>query len=425
MPSASIEVLRQITFLEDAEPEALQKLSAAARERSFAPGQTIVREGTTGREVYIIAEGLVEVVKGEGKGETVLSSHGPGQVFGEMSYLEGQPRFATVRALEPTTLLELSESAMQALMAEQPQLLLRTTQILSSRLRKSDLQMIADLKRKNEELARAYRQLQQAQAALVEKERLERELELAREIQHSFLPHTFPQLPGFACAARYRAARQVGGDFYDVIPLGEQRVGLVMADVSDKGLAAALFMALTRSLIRAEALRDASPRTVLLNVNRLLLEMSQSGMFVTVFYGVLDVGQGLLQYARAGHDRPLLLRAATGEVQVLDAEGMALGVLEGILLQESAVGVGPGDLLVLYTDGITDASSSSGEFFGMLNLQDAVSAGRAESTQDLCNLIFEGVDRFQADAEQFDDMALLLARLGSAAAGARHCSERI
>ena len=407
------EVLIQVPFLKGAGPELLEWVAETAQERSFAPGQTIVREGTAGREVYIIVEGQVEVVKGQGAEEMVLSRRGPGQIFGEMGLVDGRPRSATIRALEPTTLLELSEAGMNSLLAEQPQLMYRTMQVLSARLRESDQQMIADLQRKNEELARAFRELEEAQAQLVEKERLERELELARGIQHSFLPRAFPRLPGLECAARYRPARQVGGDFYDVFPLGDQRVGLVMADVSDKGMAAALFMALTRSLIRAEAQRNPSPRSVLLNVNCLLLEMSQAGMFVTVFYGVLDVGQGLLQYVRAGHDRPLLLQADLGECKVLDAEGMALGVVEEVVLEEVAVCLGSGDLLILYTDGITDAISPSGEFFGVKCFQDTMLAARAMDAQGACDLVFERVGQFQAGAAQFDDMALLVIRTGA------------
>ncbi|NIV36729.1 MAG: stage II sporulation protein E, partial [Anaerolineae bacterium] len=140
-------------------------------------------------------------------------------------------------------LLEFSEAGLRQALAEQPELLYRTVAALSVRLRESDQHLIADLRRKNEELARAYRELQEAQAALVEKERLERELELAREIQRRLLPKTFPRLAGFDCAAASRPARQVGGDFYDVIPLASDRVGLVMADVSGKGMPAALFMA--------------------------------------------------------------------------------------------------------------------------------------------------------------------------------------
>jgi len=290
----------------------------------------------------------------------------------------------------------------------QPLLLYQVTRLLSARLRKSDLRMIADLQRKNQELAQAYRELQEAQAALVEKERLERELELARELQQSILPHEFPDFPGFNCAARSRPAWQVGGDFYDVISLSKGRVGLVMADVSDKGLAAALYMALTRSLIHAEAKHSSSPRQVLLNIHRLLLEITQADMFVTVFYGVLDPARGDLRYARAGHDRPLLFSPSSGECRFLAADGILLGCVEKVRLEEVSVRLHTGDLLVLYTDGITDANSPAGEFFGVERLRETVSAAGGLSAQALCDLIFGHVDRFQAEAVQHDDMALLV-----------------
>jgi sigma-B regulation protein RsbU (phosphoserine phosphatase) len=410
MTNVSIEFLRQFALLEGAGRDVLQQLAAAAQKRDYSPGQTIVREGSTGGDVFIIVDGLVEVVKEGGADEIVLARRGPGQMFGEMGLLDGRPRSATIRALAPTTLLELSEASMRSLLVEQPQLLYRTMQVLSTRLRESDQQMITDLQRKNQELACAYRQLQEAQAALVEKERLERELELARGIQHSFLPVEFPRLPGFECAARYRPARQVGGDFYDVIHLGGQRIGLVMADVSDKGLAAALYMALTRSLIRAEARRSPSPQQVLLSVHKLLLEISQADMFVTVFYGILDLAQRTFCYTRAGHDRPLHLRPARGDSHFLGGDGMALGFVEEVELEEIQIGVETGDALVLYTDGITDASSSSGELFGLQRLHETALAASAASASDLCDLVFARVEQFQAGAVQYDDMALLVVR---------------
>jgi sigma-B regulation protein RsbU (phosphoserine phosphatase) len=404
------EILRNLPFLEGASSDVVERLAEGGVERSFQPNQVILEEGSTGREMYLIVEGQVEVVKGHGAEEMVLARRGPGDMFGEMGLIEARPRFATIRALEPTRLLEFSEYDMRSALTEQPQLLYRTIQILSARLRESDRQMIADLQRKNQELAQAYRELEEAQAALVEKERLERELELARELQQSILPHEFPHLPGFSCAARSQPARQVGGDFYDVIPLSEERVGLVMADVSDKGMAAALFMALTRSLIRAEARRSSSPRQVLLRVHRLLLEMSRANMFVTVFYGVLDLAQGTFCYARAGHDRPLLLSPSTGECRFLTAKGTLLGLIEEVSLEEARVDLGPGDLLALYTDGITDAKSPAGEFFGVERLREAVCAAGGQIAQDLCDLIFKRVEQFQAGAVQYDDMALLVVR---------------
>jgi sigma-B regulation protein RsbU (phosphoserine phosphatase) len=242
----------------------------------------------------------------------------------------------------------------------------------------------------------------------VEKERLERELELARDLQQSILPDEFPQPPGIHFAAGSRPARQVGGDFYDVIPLSKGRWGLVMADVSDKGITAALFMALTRSLIRAEAKRRTSPRRVLLNVHRLLLEMSRADMFVTVFYGVFDPAQSALRYVRAGHDHPLLFSPATGQCRFLTAVGMPLGYLEEVELEEASTDLCPGDLLLLYTDGITHAESPTGEMFGVERLHETVCDADAPAAQGLCDLIFERVDSFQAGTMQYDDMALLV-----------------
>jgi serine phosphatase RsbU (regulator of sigma subunit) len=413
MTAGNIDILRNLPFLEGSGPDMVERLAELAVEKRFQPDQIIFQEGSTGADMYLIIEGLVEVVKGEGAEEMVLAKRGPGDMFGEMGLIEASPRFATIRVLEPSRLFEFSEQAMRSLFAEEPQLLYRTVQVLSARLRESDLQMIEDLQRKNQELARAYRELKEAQAALVEKERLERELELARDLQRSILPLRFPDLPGVRCGARYRPARQVGGDFYDVVPLADGCVGLVMADVSDKGMAAALYMALARSLIRAEAKRSTSPRLVLLSAHKLLLEMSRANMFVTVFYGVVDPVRGTLCYARAGHDHPMLVTPSTGQCQLLTGDGMLLGFVEEVILEEEVVDMHPGDLLVLYTDGITDAPSPDGEFFGKERLREAVCATGELSAQAMCDHVFERVADFQAGAVQFDDMALLVATMGA------------
>src|SRR5690606_3520234 len=149
-------------------------------------------------------------------------------------------------------------------------------------------------------------QLKAAQAELVKKERLEQELELARRVQQSMLPRIFPLVPGYAFAAMNRPARHGGGGFYDALVLRADPVGIVVGDVSDKGLPSALYMALTRSLLFAEARRERSPARVLENVHRLLLALGEANMFVTIFYGVIDVQNRRLTYARAGHDYPLL-----------------------------------------------------------------------------------------------------------------------
>jgi sigma-B regulation protein RsbU (phosphoserine phosphatase) len=245
----------------------------------------------------------------------------------------------------------------------------------------------------------------------VEKERLEHELELARDLQQSILPKEFPQLPGVSCAARNRPARMVGGDFYDVIALPSSRLGLVIADVSGKGMPAALYMALSRSLIRAEARRSPSPRQVLLRIHHLLMELGSTEMFVTVFYGIVDPARRTLRYARAGHDYPLLLRPATGECLRLESPGMLLGYEEDVHLTETELALQPADLLVLYSDGITDVRSPADETLGAARLREIVATAGRPTAQELCDLVMDRATAFQQKAEQYDDMTLLVARV--------------
>ncbi len=266
-----------------------------------------------------------------------------------------------------------------------------------------------------DELRAKITELQAAQGELVKKERQDRELELAREVQQSVLPRRFPEIPGVVFAARNLPARQVGGDFYDVIRLDECHFGLVVADVSDKGMPAAVYMALARSLILAEAHRDLSPRRVLENVNRLLMELGEPGMFVTVFYAVVDCTDWSLSYARAGHDRPALLRA--GQITPLAAGGMALGVMESdqLNLNEDQIQLQAGDVLLLFTDGLVDAQAPDGASYTLPRLFAFWRYYGGLSTEELCERTFEELISFQADAEQADDMTLLVAGFGLSA----------
>ncbi|MGD2207042.1 MAG: SpoIIE family protein phosphatase, partial [Anaerolineae bacterium] len=262
--------------------------------------------------------------------------------------------------------------------------------------------------RLTEELQDKIAQLEAAQAGLVQKERMERELQLAREVQQSVLPRIFPSVPGYAFSARNEPAREVGGDFYDVILLDEDRFGLVIGDVSDKGMPAALYMALTRSLILAEARRERSPCAVLSNVHRLLRELGQPNLFVTVFYGVIDGPAKRLTYVRAGHERPFLLR--DGEVQSLGGEGTFLGFpdLDDLHLSEEVVSLLTGDRLVLYTDGLTDILGPNDQTLGRDRLGDLLNSHVARPPDELCAAAFTDMVAYQASAVQYDDMTMLV-----------------
>ncbi len=266
-----------------------------------------------------------------------------------------------------------------------------------------------------EELQTKIAQLEAAQAELVKKERLERELELARQVQQSVLPRIFPLVPGYAFAAHNEPARRVGGDFYDVILLDADRFGVVIGDVSDKGMPAALYMALTRSLLLAESRREPSPRAVLSNVHRLLLELGQPSMFVTVFYGVVEGSAKQLTYSRAGHERPVLLR--DGRAHFLGGEGAFLGMMEDmdLTLTEERIDLAPGDRLVLYTDGLTDAQSANGRAFNLERLVELFQAHGELPPDELCTTVFADLAAYQGDAEQYDDMTMVVVEVNRTA----------
>ncbi len=259
-----------------------------------------------------------------------------------------------------------------------------------------------------EQLQSKIEALQAAQVELAQKERLESELELARRVQLSMLPQKFPQVPGVRFGAAYVPARQVGGDFYDVIRLDEERIALVIADVADKGMAAALYMALARSLILAESRQHDEPRVVLEKVNQLLLELGERDMFVTVFYGVLHLSRNELVYSRAGHDHPYLLR--DGRLIPLDGHGIVLGLFEpGIFeLSQETLAVRRGDKLVLYTDGLADVVEPGGEMLGAERLAALIGERAADPPEALCSGLLDDLAALRRGEAQFDDMALLV-----------------
>jgi len=246
------------------------------------------------------------------------------------------------------------------------------------------------------------------QREMAERERLERELQLAHEIQMTFMPSQPPDLAGWELAFAWRAARQVAGDFYDFFKLAGGRLGLVIADVADKGMPAALFMALTRTLMRAAALEETSPAAALARVNDLLVPDAQHGMFVTVFYAVLSLATGELTYANAGHNLPLLLRSSRQKLAWLEKGGMALGVMEGIQFGERSISLGPDDCVVFYTDGITEALSPEGHMYGEGRLQAAVQSAECSSAQAMLDGIDLSLAAFVGSGVPSDDRTLMV-----------------
>jgi anti-sigma regulatory factor (Ser/Thr protein kinase) len=236
------------------------------------------------------------------------------------------------------------------------------------------------------------------------RERLEQELEVARLIQHNFLPKELPRLEGWQVAAFYRPARAVGGDFYDFIELPGGQVALVVGDVTDKGVPAAMVMAATRSVLRASAQRIVSPGEVLERVNDLLCPDIPPKMFVTCLYGVLDPSSGRLRYANAGHSLPFV--RSTRGVSELRARGMPLGLLPGMSYEEKEATLAPGESVLLYSDGIVEAHDPDRAMFGSARLAELVARRPADA--ELIDLTLGELDRFTgAGWEQEDDITLV------------------
>ena len=217
----------------------------------------------------------------------------------------------------------------------------------------------------------------------------------------------FPLLSGWDLAARWRTARQVGGDFYDVMEFPDGRIGLFIADVADKGMPAALFMSLTRTLVHAAVIDTESTAVALRRVNDLLIPDTQQGMFVTAVYAVLYPDTGKLVYANAGHNPPLWVKHNDG-VERLTRTGMALGVIEGEKIEERSITLAKGDCLLLYTDGLNESFSPDGDIFGEGRIIAALQAGKSKSAERILQGIEADLDEFVGDEAQSDDLTMLL-----------------
>lgn len=410
MTASAVELIQQV--FSGFNPDQLETLSGLAPLKRYPDGEVLCHEGELEKVFYVIAEGEAEIYKTFDDGATrVLDRRKAGEFFGEMGLIENKPRSASVVTRGPTTVLEISQELFDTLLRSNPSVAIAMMRRLTASLRSTDAATIQDLSLKNTQLAKAYAELKAAQAELVAKQRLERELEIAAEVQQSLLPASFPAVAGYGFSGRNVPARHVGGDLYDVIPLDDEHYGLLLADVSDKSVHAALFMAVTRALFISEARRSLSPAVVAQAVHRGLLDVSSKDtMFVTAFYGVLHAPSGRLTYVRAGQDRPLWLRA-NGEPAVhLDAKGRFLGMLDVLMLEEGEVTLSPGDALVMYSDGVPDADDTQTRPYTLERLVKLMEANRQLPAEGLCSLIFDDVFLHRGAAEATDDITVLVVK---------------
>jgi PAS domain S-box-containing protein len=239
------------------------------------------------------------------------------------------------------------------------------------------------------------------------------ELQIAAEIQKSFMPDVIPQITGFTIAARTVMAKEVGGDFFDVIPfeiiaLEKGTLGLLIADVSGKGVPAALFMALSRIVVRVNALWHRDPAKAIYDANNIITQDSKSGMFVTLFFGTLREMDRTLTYVNAGHNPPVVFRSRDGTLEELMPTGIVLGAVENREYSSRTIPVGPDDVIVMYTDGVTESINAQEEMFGEERLKAIITKNASFPAQEILDRILSGVQEFTGDMPQFDDITLLV-----------------
>ena len=269
-----------------------------------------------------------------------------------------------------------------------------------------------DLSRTIEKAIEQVRYIRESQQEHNQLESIKNDLAIAGEIQQTILPRSFPPFPELTevvdIYASMTPAKDVGGDFYDFFQIDDERIGLVIADVSGKGVPASLFMAVRRTLLRATALRGVSSAECLTYANKLLCKESLDSMFVTVFYGIYHYKTGMMDYTNAGHNPPYLLRGGRTVECLPVASNFVVGVFDDIEFESNTLTFGIGDTLLLYTDGVTEAFNDKREQFSESNLQDILaSMHESSSAKEVVTSVLQSVKTFSGDYPQSDDITLL------------------
>ena len=251
------------------------------------------------------------------------------------------------------------------------------------------------------EIARLYQ-------VAIEQGRMEQELRQAYEVQASLIPRQSPAIEGWEFAGRWRPARGLSGDYYDFIALNDGQLGLVIGDVADKGMPSSLFMVFTRSAVRSAVSNLTSPVDAIEQANDLVAQESQDGLFVTLFYGTLEPQTGRLQYVNAGHNPPMLLQCRSGEVLELGITGIPLGIIPGFSYKVNEVHIHPGDILLIYTDGVTEAINADFEEFGSARLRKVIKRFQGQSAEAVASGLETSILEFIGERSLFDDLTLVV-----------------
>jgi phosphoserine phosphatase RsbU/P len=408
----------------------LLAVAAKCRVTTFPAGALIMRQGDPGSFAYLILDGEADVFVEIPAGRIPMSTLGPENTIGELGAFTDMPRTATVVARTDLVLLRTDRESLMSLAADYPVIAVAIVGELGRRLQSTnrplayltyaanalardeyDDALLSELISQQGELANFARVFAQMASEIREKQHRHQEMLAAADIQKSILPSPLPR-EGAARAvdlhAEMHPAREIGGDFYDFRILDERWLSATVADVSGKGIPAALFMAVSRTVMRGVS-GHTDMALQMIQANRLLAAENDACMFVTMFHGVLDLTTGALSYCNAGHHPPYLLRTAGG-CERLQATGIPFGIDPDMDYPIGHTVLGAGDGLLLFSDGITDACSPDGEAYGSARLERALEEVRERSATEIVTHILADNARFVADAEKFDDITCLALR---------------
>jgi len=420
--------MRRGTLLAGLDPELLAMLLERAEMVDLADGQCLFRQGDAGDAAYLVAAGAVLVVVETPLGEVAMATLGPQQVVGEIAVFTDLPRTATVRACGETLLLRLERAQLANAIASHPETAFGLIAALGRRIHAlnqplalltlaaqalergdGDTDLLARIVDDSQDVGPFARSFRKIVHEMEGKQARRQELAVAARLQQSILLKPLTLGPGWEIDAFMKPARDVGGDFYDWFPTTDGKVAVVVADVSGKGIPAAMFMAVSRTLIRASVLAGGGIEAALSAANAQLEAENDEAMFVTVFLAELDPANGILRYVNAGHCDGCL-RRADGELVTLGTTGPAVALLPGVAFRAGIVEIGPGDLLLLSSDGVSEAFSVGEELFGDERLHQALGDHPIGSAAEALEVVDRAVAAFADGAEQSDDITCLALR---------------
>lgn len=406
------EKISQFPLFADLPDSARYAMNKSSTECHFTSGQVLFNEGSSSDQVYFLLQGDVEIIKSLGTvDERCVAISKKGSILGEMSLFSQEgTHTASARARTAVKLLMIPSIHFDEMLQRHPEITYKLLRLFTNRLENSENLTIQDLHEKNRQLLQAYQDLQTAQAAIIEKEKLEHELKIAGEMQRNILPEALPSFAGLDFGALMVPARQVGGDFYDFIPLDENHIAFVIGDVCDKGMPAALFMALTYSLVRAEAHRHENVSSILRAVNSHLLQINRSDMFVTLLFGILNTKSREITYARAGHTTPLLLDDHNQVIDLPFGLGQPLGIFYAFTIDTGHFILPGRGSLIIYSDGLSETIDDNSDLPRLPQLCAKLIGEDQLSAQALCEQLWWSVGGSTNPSSIKDDFTVVVIR---------------